>query len=282
MLRKRVALTLAAGLLGSLGLITPAEANHAWGKYHWSRTAPEVGLAVGDNVSPAWDAYLAEAIADWNSTSALAVSGDAGQTTPATCAPIAGRVEACSDDYGNNSWLGLASIWAARGGHITQATTKVNDYYFKQQTYDKPDWRDMVMCQEIGHDFGLAHQDESFTNDNLGSCMDYTNDPSGLLGTNGELANRGLNLHDHAQLSDIYAHLDGARPGGKKQASKAVIGNDRSSWGTEVQRSADGRVSVFERDLGAGELVLTHVTWALDADVATSSAHDHAEHGQSH
>ncbi len=35
------------------------------------------------------------------------------------------------------------------------------------------------MCQEIGHDFGLDHQDENFNNPNLGTCMDYTNDPLG-------------------------------------------------------------------------------------------------------
>jgi hypothetical protein len=34
------------------------------------------------------------------------------------------------------------------------------------------------MCQEVGHTFGLDHQDENFNNTNLGTCMDYTNDPS--------------------------------------------------------------------------------------------------------
>ena len=32
--------------------------------------------------------------------------------------------------------------------------------------------------QEIGHTFGLDHQDENFSNANLGSCMDYV-EPGG-------------------------------------------------------------------------------------------------------
>lgn len=37
--------------------------------------------------------------------------------------------------------------------------------------------RCLVTCQEVGHTFGLDHRDENFDNGNLGTCMDYTNDP---------------------------------------------------------------------------------------------------------
>ncbi|MGH3734956.1 MAG: hypothetical protein ACRDT6_04955 [Micromonosporaceae bacterium] len=64
-----------------------------------------------------------------------------------------------------------------------------------------------VMCQEVGHDFGLGHQDENFTNPNLGTCMDYTNDWS---------TNQHPNQHDYDQLAAIYGHNDsGARSPGK-------------------------------------------------------------------
>ena len=60
------------------------------------------------------------------------------------------------------------------------------------------------MCQEIGHTFGLAHQDEAFENVNLGTCMDYTNNPDGPP------ANRQPDDHDSWMLDEIiYAHLDG-------------------------------------------------------------------------
>jgi len=84
----------------------------------------------------------------------------------------------CNARYGNNGWLGLAQIWI-NGSHITQAITKLNDTYFNTATYNKPEWRNLVMCQEVGYTFGLDHQDENFDNPNLGSCMDYTSDPSG-------------------------------------------------------------------------------------------------------
>jgi hypothetical protein len=187
-----------------------------------------------------------------------------GQASAKRCNPTAGRIEVCSNTYGKNGWLGLASIWAS-GQHITQATTKVNDSYFNMAKYNQPAWRFMVMCQEVGHDFGLAHQDENFGNTNLGSCMDYTNDPSGTAGTNGRLANTHPNAHDYEQLATIYGHLDATNTSSTTASSSGSdIGDSPSSWGREVSRSADGRVSVFERDLGSGDRVLTHVTWADD------------------
>ena len=104
----------------------------------------------------------------------------------------------CNGAYGNNGWLGIASIWAT-GDHITQGTVKLNDTYFDTAQYNTPAWRNLVMCQEVGHTFGLDHQDENFTNPNLGTCMDYTNSPA---------SNQRPNAHDYQQLQTIYAHLD--------------------------------------------------------------------------
>ena len=69
--------------------------------------------------------------------------------------------------------------------HITKGYVKVNDYYFDgldndpETDYNTDAWRRMVMCQEIGHIFGLGHVDEVFDNANEGTCMDYTDDPDG-------------------------------------------------------------------------------------------------------
>ena len=43
---------------------------------------------------------------------------------------------------------------------------------------------------------------------------------------------------------------------------RAVVGNDRSSWGREVHRTRDGKHSTFVRDFGDRNLVVTEVTWA--------------------
>src|SRR3990167_937294 len=64
------------------------------------------------------------------------------------------------------------------------------------------------MCQEVGHIFGLNHQDENFGNENLGTCMDYTSDPSGTLADPDQLSNEHPNQHDYDQLGIIYSHFD--------------------------------------------------------------------------
>ncbi|QXQ08555.1 PEPxxWA-CTERM sorting domain-containing protein [Sphingosinicellaceae bacterium] len=66
----------------------------------------------------------------------------------------------------------------------------------------------MVACQEIGHTLGLAHTNEVKTDKNTGSCMDYTNDPTGTRGTNGTLANTAPNSVDFAALNAIYATVN--------------------------------------------------------------------------
>jgi hypothetical protein len=255
-------------------------ANHSWGNYHWARTSNPFTLKVGDNVSTAWDAYLNEAISDWSASSVLNLTKVTGGTRPKTCKATAGRIEACSERYGFNGWLGLASIWAS-GSHITQATTKVNDSYFNTSTYNTPAWRRLVMCQEIAHDFGLDHQDENFNNGNLGTCMDYTNDPDGPP------SNEHPNAHDFAQLETIYAHLDStttvgsSAPTGPGRGAAPPAFNDLTpgdspaQWGRLVAQSRDGGQSVYELDFGRGYKIITHVTWTMEMAAKNRAAMGH-------
>ncbi|MDO8569259.1 MAG: hypothetical protein Q7R89_00500 [bacterium] len=248
------------------GLVSTASANHSWGGYHWARTSNPFTLKVGNNVSSAWTPYLNEAISDWNVSSILDLTKVTGSTSPRTCKPKAGQIEVCSERYGNTGWLGLAQIWVS-GSHITKAITKVNDTYFKTSTYNKPEWRRLVMCQELAHDFGLDHQDENFNNANLGSCMDYTGDPDGPL------SNEHPNLHDFEQIETIYAHLDGTttigqttsglgnRAGVNRADGQDIDLDNPSTWGKVVKQDARGRNSLHVRDLGKGEKVFTFVTW---------------------
>ncbi len=178
-----------------------AYATHSWSNYHWARTTNSFTLKLGDNVSTGWDAYLAEASTDWSQSSVLDTAIVSGGTSARRCLPTTGRVEVCNSRYGFNGWLGVASIWIS-GNHITQGTVKVNDSYFNTAKFHTPPWRRLVMCQEVGHTFGLDHQDENFSNPNLGTCMDYTNDPDGPP------SNEHPNSHDYDQLDTIYAHLD--------------------------------------------------------------------------
>lgn len=270
----RRTLIVAIGVLALLSLASVASANHSWGNYHWARTSNPFTLKVGDNVDSNWDVYLFEAIADWSASSVLDLSYEAGGTRPKTCRPTVGRIEVCNANYQNNGWLGLATIWTSGGTHIAQATAKMNDYYFSQPQYNTPAWRRMVMCQEIAHGFGLDHQDEIFNNANLGSCMDYTNDPDGGAGgaSSNDPSNEHPNAHDFQQLETIYAHTDSTTTVGRSVWKGAVRGpvaanhvqqeDPPNQWGRLVRSSRDGRLQTFELDLGRGNRIIRHVFWA--------------------
>lgn len=261
-------------LLVALTAVTLAD--HSWGNYHWARTSNPFTLQVGDNVDSSWDPYLNEAISDWTASSVLNLVKVAGGTRARQCKPTIGRIEACNASYGNNGWLGIAQIWAS-GSHITQAITKVNDTYFNTAQYNTPAWRRLVMCQEIAHDFGLDHQDENFNNANLGSCMDYTNDPDGGAGgaSNNDPSNEHPNSHDFNQLATIYGHTDSSSTVG----SQTIFGHQDAvgepppamnqmdfegprQWGRLIRSSPQGRVQLYELDFGNGHKVFTHVLWA--------------------
>lgn len=255
-----------AVLLALVAFSSDAQANHSWGNYHWARTNNNLfNLPMGDNVTLAWDSYLGTTATDWSTSSVLDTTIVAGKTSRSNCRPTSGRVEVCNYRYGSNGWLGVAQIWV-NGSHIVQGTTKVNDTYFKTAKYNTPAWRNLVMCQEVGHTFGLDHQDENFNNTNLGTCMDYTNDPSGLAGTNGTLSNQHPNQHDYDQLATIYTHLDTKTTVGSTSAASTMPPaanqgnlNSRAEWGRKIHESPNGQLELYERDFGGGKKMYTFV-----------------------
>jgi hypothetical protein len=242
-----------------------AYANHSWGNYHWARTSNPFTLKLGDNLSSSWDPYLATTSSDWTKSTVLNTTIVAGQTTPKRCRPTSGRVEVCNATYGNNGWLGVAQIWVS-GSHITQGAVKVNDTYFNTPTYNTSAWRNLVMCQEVGHTLGLDHQDENFNNPNLGSCMDYTNNPS---------TNQHPNQHDYDQLVAIYMHLDSTNTAFQTVNHQPAVGEmppamtdieltGPRQWGKLVKGSREEGASIYELDFGGGHKVFTFVTWAVE------------------
>jgi hypothetical protein len=192
-----------------------------------------------------------------------------GKTKPRNCRATLGRVEVCNSGYGFNGWLGLAQIWV-RGEHIVQGVVKVNDSYFNLEPYNSPAWRNLVMCQEVGHTLGLGHTDENFYNQPDGTCMDYSADPG---------PNQHPNQHDYEMLEEIYAHLDGVntyvssveeegggRGDGNGKGKPAGVGqeidlDDPAAWGQVVKQDARGRNSLYRQNLSNGESVFTFVIW---------------------
>lgn len=269
-------LTINKKILIALGLmlflsafVAVASASNSWSKYHWDISTTDSiisPLVLGDNLTTtAWSSSLAGASIDWN-VSVLKNQVVVGVNTD--CNPVLGQVEVCNSTYGSNGWLGIAQVWVYRGkdGHIGQALVKMNDTYFDTDKYNTTAWRNMVVCQEVGHTYGLSHQDENFDNANLDTCMDYTSNPE---------SNQHPNLHDYDELEVKYGHLNGIveeKPGGGnggnngKKPKKAGIGadidlNDASAWGRAVRQDAQGNNSVYELDLGNGQVLVTYVIW---------------------
>jgi hypothetical protein len=261
----------ALALLLALVAFSPAaQANHSWGKYHWARTSNPFTLKLGDNVSSTWDSYLGTTSTDWTKSTVLNTTVVPSQKDPTTCRPTSGRVEVCNAAYGTNGWLGVAQIWVSRR-HIVQGTTKVNDTYFNRANYNTPAWRNLVMCQEVGHIFGLDHQDEIHANTNLGTCMDYTNDPDGGAGgaSSTDPSNEHPNQHDYDQLVTIYSHLDKTTTVSTTSAASTMPPaakqgnfNSRAEWGRLIRESPNEQLALYERDFGGGKKVFTFVIWA--------------------
>ena len=259
-LPRRSTMGVLAFALLALALQSSPSATNSWGDYHWARTSNPFIVKLVDDVIADWDAHLGAASSDWSSGSAVLDSPVVtGQASPRRCRPTAGQVEVCNSTYGNNGWLGIASIWVS-GSHITQGTVKLNDTYFNTPTYNTYAWRQLVACQEIGHTFGLDHQDTTFGNPNLGTCMDYTNDPDGSV--SGQLDNTHPNQHDYDELGIIYSHLDSTTTLKSSPAASGADLESPSQWGQLMKTTRGGRAQRFERDFGNGERIVTFVIWA--------------------
>jgi hypothetical protein len=272
----------------------PVFANHAWGTYHWARTSNPFTLKVHDNVSANWESYLATAASDWNSSSVINISMLWGQplSSARKCSSTSGQIEVCNTTYGQNGWLGIAGISITSPNHINKGYTKLNDTYFNQAQYNTPAWRQFVTCQEIGHDFGLGHVNEVFTDANTGSCMDYTNDPDGGAGgvSSNDPNNMHPNAHDYALLESIYAHLDSfttvssifdnqvealSRP----LTEGEILNNSADEWGAPVRFDGNGKPSLFVKVVpnhGGKDhgFEITHVFWAPEDPFEGSERND--------
>lgn len=136
----------------------------------------------------------------------------------------------------------------------------MNDTYFNLTKYNNPNEKLHVLCQEVGHTFGLDHQSEDGSSQN--TCMDYFSN-TGVNATS--TLSTKPNAHDYAQLETIYAHLDAISSSTtikKGNENAAVNLDDPSAWGKAIRQDAHGKNSLYERDLGKGNKVFTFVTWA--------------------
>ena len=247
---------LAVAMIGAAVVLTAsltANATHSWGNYHWGRTSQDFPLQVIDSNTPDWDGELAQTLTDWSKSTAfnLSVTGyDDSSRTRKLCRAVSGKIRSCNASYGNNGWLGLASINIS-GDHITQGTSKMNDSYSAQ--FAVQNQRDHVMCQEIGHLFGLGHTSEDGSSQN--TCMDYSQSSTSTR----------PNQHDYDLRASKYAHLDSINTYSTSMAATPLTAAQHSMAG-EVPMGTRIHKGVFHETWaapdGKGGTWIHHVTLA--------------------
>lgn len=242
----RTRLLAVVGLLAVIATVftaAEASASHSWGNYHWARTSNPFTVPLGDSVTSTsasdWDGHLRVASADWTQSRVLDSPVVAGTSSKKRCSATNGRIEVCNSRYGYNGWLGLAQIWTS-GSHIVKGLAKMNDSYFGSIAYTATN-EQHVMCQEVGHGYGLDHQDESGAD--LNTCMDYSD----------ALDNAHPNAHDYEQLETIYAHTD----------STSTVSSTPATSGRVIHRRDGLRSSYIVEDLGRGVRLHTFVFHAV-------------------
>lgn len=259
--RKALYLTIPALAL----VATAADARHSWKKYEWyyDGTNP-ISAPVVDNTTGDWSGRVGVANQDWNVSSRIDSGLSFGNNS--NCDFVTTQIQVCNDNYGGNGWLGIASI-SIIGNEIVAGTTKLNDFYFAQSQYNTESWKQLVTCQEIGHTYGLAHQNENFLTDATTSCMEYTSLPEG---------NEHPDQHDYDQLESMYSSGGKTTGGGGKKGGGGgggggrgkpevlpSVGNTPSDWGRPTGFLPNGKPYIYEKNLGSYR-VITHVTWTTE------------------
>ena len=273
-MKAKISLTALAALLVATVVAVPASADHSWGSYHWAKSTATLQVDLGDNLLKSratdWPAIFkgssptgANVVYNWTNLHLFplgtgngfadvldtpAVTG-ANLTSQKRCKPKSGRVEVCNARYGYNGWLGVAQIWVS-DGHITQGTAKVNDSYLDSSRYTTVA-KQHVLCQEVGHTFGLDHTSEDGSDDQ--TCMDYAD----------AFDNPHTNEHDNEQINAIYAHA---------HASSATGSTSSASGKGKVRRL---RKDLYVESFPNGVKRFTFVTWT-DPGAASRAPSDRA------
>ncbi len=224
--KKQCLITAAAS---AIVVAIPSIADHTWGNasgpYHWDGASLPLQISVIDSVTSDWQDEMEETINQWNVSTVLNLTVNSSDNNGLNCPTANGQMRICNAAYGTNGWLGLASLNIDSGNHILYATAQLNDSYSMTQ-----DERNSVMCQEVGHLFGLDHT--STNGSSQDTCMDYSSNPSDGVWPN---------AHDFEMLEEIYDHIGGGGGGGTggELTNGVTESNLSGSTGEELQYYID-------------------------------------------
>lgn len=156
-------------------------------------------LTLHNAMTEDWQATLVRAVQNWDNgvPDALTLAIAKVEEEPA-CEPEFGIFKICNGDYGATSWHGMNTV-LLRGRFVVASTTRLNEYFLGTSSEAT---RLFTLCHEIGHGFGLPHGDEDFSNEDTGSCMDYTSNPSN---------NSEPNERNYSDLASLYGTVSPRR-----------------------------------------------------------------------
>ena len=263
------AIAVALLALASTAIVpTPVVASHSWAS-HWRRPSSSLmEIPTRRMLSSIWLTRFATAMADWRKPAMTKIrpkhTSSTGQNS--SCPLFNGTISVCNGNYGAVPWAGLAQVWSI-SGHTVYGRAIQNDYYMTGT--QAVAYRQMVICQEIGHVLGLGHINVTFNTPNVGSCMDYTNDPDGGPGgvSGSDPDNMNPYAHDYAQLNSRYQHIGMIIPGFKQEeqevmpaAMVSVNPLKVADFGSLVARGDAGHTERYVRDFGNNATITTWVT----------------------
>lgn len=177
--KRWIAVMALAFTLAALAGASTAFASHRWGCWKYANGS----INWYNGASGSYNTYYQqEARTDSNSWHNYTDIN----LTQVSSAGSTDHVNAFSGFYGNNGWLGLASIQRRSGCTVLQGNAYLNRSYL-DSGYSATNIKH-VACQEVGHLFGLNHNRGSST-----TCMNDT-----------ILTAPQPNSHDQSLINSIY------------------------------------------------------------------------------
>ena len=177
-----------------------------------------------------------------------------------------------------DSMVGLASRRLGERRSHPQGSVKLNDSYHDSRAYNQR-LRDLVMCQEVGHVFGLDQLRTRISTTAIWARAWITR------ATRTEIPQTGLPTRTITRCSwtSTATPMERAAAAGAKVPPGSVLVSNRrppghrrvgprrrGQWGSLISTSRDGGQSEFVLDFGNGHRVHTHraLNWVLAPDRA--------------